>query len=260
MYTVLLSRGNFGEEVGSLPAENPPAPGQDLIWLRPERSRREPRPVLSRAEITRAAIELADREGLQGVSMRRVAGQLGAHATSLYWYVDSKDDLFELMLDAIMGEIELPGQSDGDWRAALRSVTRSSHAVLSRHHWAVLLAIQPGLGPNTQRYAEYILGVLHGLGLDVTLVADLAALLNNYLFGFAHRETAWEQARLRSGLSEQQWAARLRRYLDQVTAADPAQGRLAASRMDLHTERSFEFGRERLLDGIEVFLSRQRPG
>ena len=191
--------------------------------------------------------------------MRRVAGELGAHAASLYWYVASKDDLYELMLDAIMGEVELPQQHNGDWRAALRAVTRSRHAVLSRHRWAVLLAIQPGLGPNTQRYAEYILGVLRGLGLDETgVVANLAALLNNYLLGFAHRATAWEQARQRSGLSERQWAARLHRYLDQVSAGDADHGRLAAARMELHTERSFEFGLERVLDGIEIFITGQR--
>src|SRR5919202_5527903 len=102
---------------------------EDPIWFRRARARRGPRPTLSREEITRAAIELADAEGLDAVSMRRIAAKLDAGATSLYWYVSSKDDLFELMVDDVVGEIAVPEPS-GDWRNDLREIARAIHATL----------------------------------------------------------------------------------------------------------------------------------
>ena len=82
--------------------------GLDLIWLRPERTARDQRPALSRAEIVRTAIEIADEQGLEAMSTRGIAARLGSSPTSLYWHVPSKADLHELVFDAVMGEIELP--------------------------------------------------------------------------------------------------------------------------------------------------------
>src|SRR3712207_2300609 len=110
----------------------------DPIWFRPPRARRGPRPALSREEITRTAIELADGEGLEAVSMRRIAAKLDAGATSLYWYVSGKDDLYELMVDEVVGEIRVPEPS-GDWQHDLRELARAIHAMLQRHRWMVLL-------------------------------------------------------------------------------------------------------------------------
>jgi AcrR family transcriptional regulator len=230
-------------------ARDRPTSERDLIWLRPERGRRGPRPTLSREQITRVAIELADGEGLDAVSMRRIAAKLNAGATSLYWHVVSKDDLYELMVDEVIGEVELPTPS-GDWQADLRALAEGLHAVLERHRWLVLLGIQPGLGPKTRRYGETALGILDDLGLDVRTRVNILAALNNYVFGFIHREIAWEQLHRRSGLTEREWTAHLRRYLHQTSESDPRLAEQVEARLALATRESFEFGLDCLVQGI----------
>ena len=160
-----------------MPPTSPP--DADPIWFRPERARRD-RPSLSRERITRAAIALADSEGLEAVSIRRLAAKLGAGATSLYWYVDRKEDLHELMADAVVGEVQLPAPS-GDWQIDLRAIAHNTVAVLRRHSWLLLLGIQPGLGPQTQRYGEVALASLDGIGLDLPTQINIIAAINNYL-------------------------------------------------------------------------------
>jgi AcrR family transcriptional regulator len=232
-----------------------PSSEQDLIWLRPPRAPRGQRPTLSREEITRAAVHLADAEGLRAVSMRRIAGKLGAGATSLYWYVSSKEDLYELMADEVIGEIPLPERPSSDWRASLRAIAHNTHAVLRRHPWTVLLGIQPGLGPKTQRYGAAALAAIDGLGLDPATQLNILAMLNNYLFGFVHREVAWDQLRQRSGLTHEQWTSRLRGHVEQAAHQDPDLAEQIAARLELHGDQSFEFGLECLLDGIVVRVS-----
>src|SRR6266516_3175588 len=120
----------------------------DLIWLRPQREEQARRPPLSRERIVRAAVELADADGLEGLSMRRIASRLGAGTNSLYWYLNSKNDLFELMFDEVLGELELTERSSGDWRADLREIAHRVWLLARRHSWLGLLGIQPGLGPT----------------------------------------------------------------------------------------------------------------
>jgi AcrR family transcriptional regulator len=235
------------------PDGSPPA-GLDLIWLRPPRKPRGQRPPLSREQITRAAIELADSRGLESVSTRNIATRLQAAAASLYWHVPSVADLHELMFDAIIGEIALPAAPSADWRADLRAIAHGTRGMFLRHPWAILLGIQPGLGPNTRRYAQAALAALGGLSADPALLVDVLALLNNYLFGFAHREAAWQQASRASGLDAGQWAARLQRYLERDAAQDPAAAPVLSARLHLASDQSFEFGLECLLDGIAARL------
>src|SRR5690242_3117266 len=91
------------------------------VWTRPPRSRGG-QPTLSREQIVHAAVELLDEKGLDGLSMRRLGSRLAAGATSLYWYVATKDDLLELALDEVMGEIEIPDTDAADWRTAASAV------------------------------------------------------------------------------------------------------------------------------------------
>jgi AcrR family transcriptional regulator len=223
----------------------------DPIWFRRERAQRGPRPTLSREEITRAAIELADAEGLDAVSMRRIAAKLGAGATSLYWYVSSKDDLFELMVDEVVGEIEI-GEPSGDWRKDLREIARAVHAALRSHRWMVLLGIRPVVGPKTRRFGETSPRVFDALGLDDSVRIEILAALNNYLYGFVHRELAWEQVRRQRGLTEEEWSARLRGYVAEARVDDPDFAEPWEARVALTSEASFEFGLACLLDGIAV--------
>src|ERR1700729_4532588 len=103
-----------------------------IIWDRPERAARGPAPSLSREEITTAAVKLADTRGIEAVSMRALAVELGVGAASLYRYVARKDELIDLMADAGMGD-DLHFKIRGDWRADLRSVARGLRAMILRH-------------------------------------------------------------------------------------------------------------------------------
>src|SRR5882757_11529334 len=107
----------------------------EVIWARPERAGRGPRPAHSRADIAAAAVRIADAEGLDGVSMRHVAAELGCGTMSLYNYVPRKEDLYELMVDAFSGEYDLPEQPSGDWRANMLMVAVQARALIHRHPW-----------------------------------------------------------------------------------------------------------------------------
>lgn len=221
----------------------------ELIWFRRARGRRGPAPTLSRDQITKAAVALADAEGLDAVSMRKIAGKLDAGATSLYWHVWSKDDLYELMVDEVVGEIRLPRIS-GDWQADLRQIARATYRTLRRHPWTALLSIQPGLGPNTRRFGQIALRSFDPLDLELSVKVNMLGALNNYIFGFLHREIAWEQIRLRGGLSEEEWAARLRSYSSAAGKGDQALAQHMAERFRLASRRSFDFGLDCLLAGF----------
>src|SRR6266542_3604472 len=231
----------------------------ELIWFRRPRGRRGPVPTLSRDQITKAALELADAGGLEQVSMRKLASKLDAGATSLYWHVQSKDDLHELMVDEVIGEISLPRPSV-DWIADLRAIALASFETYREHRWIVLLGIQPGLGPKTRRFGEVALRVFDPLELELSTRVNVLAALNNYTFGFIHREFAWEQLRERSGLSDEEWNARLQTYLEEASERDAAIAQQMGERFGLARRDSFEFGLECLLDGVAASIApRQRP-
>ena len=115
----------------------------------------------------RAAIAIADREGLDALTMRRVAEVLGAGTMSLYWYVRSKDELIELMRDQVAGEQTLK-EASGDWRSDLATFARDTRKLFLRHPWlASVLGGPPPLGPNSLRQDELAMAIVDGLGLPV---------------------------------------------------------------------------------------------
>jgi AcrR family transcriptional regulator len=228
-------------------------PEFDFIWLRESPGAAEKPAPLSREQIVQAAIELADEGGIDAVSIRRIAARLGVGATTLYWHVRSKSDLYELMFDAAFSELPLP-EPTGDWRKDLREVTLSGHEIFRRSPWLILIGIQPSVGPGIRRFAEWSLRVLEPLGVDRQTRTDILAIINNYMFGFAHRQTAWLQLRERAGLSEQQWRQRLDAYLARARSDDPALAADIESRLHLTSEASFELGLDCVLDGIAARL------
>src|SRR5262249_6534159 len=120
------------------------------IWVRPEPGTRRPR--FTREEIAQAALRIADAEGIDAVSMRRVAAELGAGTMSLYYYVQSKDELLDLMQDEMLGEVLVPdGELPGEWRAALTAIAMRSFAAFARHPWAIE-APPSAPGPNVMRH------------------------------------------------------------------------------------------------------------
>jgi len=160
------------------------------IWLRPERAAAGRPARRSRAEITAAAIGIADREGIDAVSMRRVAAELGTGAASLYRYVETREDLLDLMTDAVCGECPLP-EPDGDWLAALIAMAERFRATLRRHAWLPgLVLTRPVIGPNGVTLLEYVLEVLAPHPADVATKLEAFAMINGITASFVQFELA----------------------------------------------------------------------
>jgi AcrR family transcriptional regulator len=196
----------------------------ELIWLRPERSARGPAPAYSRGSIAAAAIALADAEGLAAVSMRKIAASLGAGTMSLYNYVPAKEQLFDLMLDAVAGEWKLPDAPSGDARADLHEFAKQGLAAMRRHPWVPALVLtRPTIGPNSLRCTEYYLAVMAENGQPADTKMELFAMLNSSICMYAQ----WEANQRQAGGSEQ-WQTELVTYLAQA-AATGAYPHLAAT-------------------------------
>jgi AcrR family transcriptional regulator len=169
-----------------------PAPS---IWLRPER-RPVGRPArYTRAEITAAALRLADAEGLDAVSMRRVGAELGTGAASLYRYVETRDELLDLMTDATAAEYDLPALSGdgraGDWLAGLVAIGEQARAIARRHRWlAGLTLARPVIGPNSVAVIEHFLTLLAGHPAPLSAKLEAFAMLN----GLTATTVLYEQA------------------------------------------------------------------
>ncbi|MFC5007448.1 TetR/AcrR family transcriptional regulator [Dactylosporangium cerinum] len=141
--------------------------------------------------MTRAAVEIADHEGLDAATMRRIAQEMGTGAMSLYRYVPKRDDLIDLMLDAVVGEVELPERPTGDWRADLSLVAHQTRAVGLRHPWQVTLARRPTLGPNSLRVYDFSLRALDGFGLHVDEMTSLCGMVGDYVASAVRDEIGW---------------------------------------------------------------------
>jgi AcrR family transcriptional regulator len=150
----------------------------------------EPRLPLTRERVLAAAVALADRGGIESLSMRKLAQELGVEAMSLYHHVANKDDILDGLVDVVFGEIDLPTGEDG-WKAAMRRRAISAREALRRHPWATgLMESRPTPGAANLRHHDAVLGVLRGAGFSVELAAHAYSLLDSYIYGFALEEAS----------------------------------------------------------------------
>ncbi|MER6576225.1 TetR/AcrR family transcriptional regulator [Nonomuraea sp. NPDC001023] len=146
--------------------------------------------ALSRQRVVAEAVRLADREGVHGLSMRRLAGALGAGAMSLYYYVASKEELLDAMIDLVFEEIELPPE-ETDWQSAMRRRAASARQVLARHPWAIgLMESRTSPGPANLRHREAVTACLRRAGFPVLMATHANWLLDSYVYGFALQEAS----------------------------------------------------------------------
>jgi AcrR family transcriptional regulator len=227
----------------------------------PERPARGPRPAHSRDEIAATAIKIADANGLDAVTMRRLAAEVGCGTMTLYRYVPTKDHLLDLMVDATAGEIELPPGPSGDWRADLREVAAYHRATLLRHPWlARLQSSRPSFGPNTLRNLEYGFSTLDHLGLQIDEMMIMLNSLLAFVLGVAVAELAEQEAQRRTGLTAEQWRAWMSPYVRELMATGryPMFNRIIADASLPHSEdvaeAGFRLGLERILDGLAAGL------
>ena len=148
----------------------------------------EPRRPWTRGQLLRAATHLADRDGIESVSMRRLSQELGGATMSLYNHIANKDDLLDGMVDAIFSEIELPG-GEQSWKTAMRLRAISVRDAMTRHPWAIgLMESRRTPGPATLRHHDAVLGCLRDAGFSISLAAHAFAALDSYIYGFALQE------------------------------------------------------------------------
>lgn len=145
---------------------------------------------LSRQRVVVEAVRLADREGVDGLSMRRLADALGAGAMTLYHYVASKDELLDALIDVVFEEIELPPE-EADWQSAMRQRAVSARDVLRRHPWAIgLMGSRTSPGPANLRHHEAVTACLRRAGFSIVMATHANWLLDSYVYGFALQEAS----------------------------------------------------------------------
>jgi AcrR family transcriptional regulator len=201
-------------------------------------------------------MRIADAQGLDVLTMRRLADELGVEAMSLYHHVPNKDAILDGMVDLVFSEIELPPR-DADWKQALRRRTSSVRDVLVRHAWALrILESRATPGPTTLEHHDAMLGCLRGAGFSVPLAAHAYAVLDSYVFGFVHTELTLP---FRGEAEAQRVAANIFEHLP--AGAFPHLVELTTEHVlkpGYSYANEFPFGLELILDGLERALREER--
>lgn len=232
-------------------------PGLDLLWGWRKRGRRGPKPGLDLDAIVGAAIAIADTEGLTAVSMARVAARLGFTTMSLYRYVDSKDELLQLMWNAsAAGAPKILGD---DWRSKLESWAIAQRDLLERRTWVLQMPMAtPPAGPNSFAWVEQALAALADTALPEADKLGVVGLLSSYTLSEARMAHDARSAAATGGEAHASYPALLQLLADEQTY--PALHRAAHSPgIDEPTseaeEASFRFGLDRILDGVAVLIN-----
>jgi len=205
------------------------------------------RKLLSREKVLCAALEMADKDGLESLSMRNLAQTLKVEAMSLYNHVSNKEAILDGLVELVASEIEVPAVG-GDWRAAMRRRARSAHAVLMRHPWATMLFVsRMNIGPNMLRYVDATIGCLREAGFSYPMADHAWNALDAYIYGFTLQQ-------LNFPLDPAQYASAAAQFLplipvEQFPYLNGMSQEVIAGRHDGMHE--LELGLELLLDGLE---------
>ncbi|KOX15394.1 TetR/AcrR family transcriptional regulator [Nocardiopsis sp. NRRL B-16309] len=243
----------------------------DLLWGPRASPRRGPKPKLSREAVVGAAVALADAEGLEAVSMQRVAKELGYTTMSLYRHVDSKEDLLTLMGEAATGNAPPEPREDGDWRAGIEDWADATTRRYRAHPWMVFVQLSgPPSGPNGLRWMEAGLRELVGAGLRSGEALEMLLLITAALRETIRMEVEMGRAAAEAGTtlpeSERDYARALRAVvtperfptlsrmleegvLDQEPASPPPEGGQPGGPAE-----GLDFGLQRILDGIDAYV------
>jgi AcrR family transcriptional regulator len=209
----------------------------------------KPRAALTRERVLRAAIGIADREGIDSLSMRTLGHRLGVEAMSLYNHVRNKEDVLDGMVDLVFGEIDLPA-GRANWRTAMRKRAISAREVLLRHPWAIgLMESRSTPGPANLRHHNAVLGSLRQAGFSIELAGHAYSVLDGYIYGFTLTELALP-------FQNSKGAAKVAGSIleavrpDEIPYLAEMALRYTAKPGDSYGDE-FEFGLDLILDGIE---------
>ncbi|MGI8332793.1 TetR/AcrR family transcriptional regulator C-terminal domain-containing protein [Actinomadura scrupuli] len=221
--------------------------------------------TLNRERVVRAAIEVADAEGLAALSMRRVAAELGVATMALYRHVDGKDELVFLMADTVCADDPLPSSPPPGWEARLELMARLQWALYRRHPWLAqfMSFTRPPLLPHAVSHTEWALSAVDGLGLDPATMLHIAVTMSNYVRGTAVNFASEAEAEAETGVTGEQWME----SQEAAFAALVESGRLpvfarvtAGPELDFSLDSLFGFGLRCVLDGIAVLIGERTAG
>jgi AcrR family transcriptional regulator len=228
------------------------------VWARTP-AQPAPREALSRAQVVRAAVELLDEEGLAGLSMRKLGAKLSVAATTLYWHVQTKDDLLDYALDAVYGEIDVPDADMAGWRGAATLLAHSMRSTIIRHPWLpAVINTRISIGPNALALSSRGMAIFAAAGFTDRDTEHVLAAVISYVLGSTGAEVAWRTMVKESGKSVTEWS-------DQALGSAMS---AAEDFPDIHAmlerrsreepyerlDASFAFGLECLLDGFAARL------
>ncbi|KPC82362.1 MULTISPECIES: TetR/AcrR family transcriptional regulator [Streptomyces] len=242
-------------------------PSRVSVWLdrrTPSRTRKADQPAgLDRDRITAASVRLLDADGLAKFSMRRLAAELDVTAMSLYWYVDTKDDLLELALDTVFGEIPATPE-DTDWRARLRELATEYRRMLVRHPWvSTLIGSFLNIGPHSMLFSYAVQDVVRATGLPLENRTGAMSAVFQFVYGFGSTEGHFVQRTVEAGLSQDEYFQRamgtiradpeFKRVMEPSESLMDARGGDTVEEM---RERDFVFALDLLIAGIEAMRER----
>ncbi|MGI5257891.1 TetR/AcrR family transcriptional regulator [Streptomyces angustmyceticus] len=250
-------RSVFGDQAGSV----------EVLWGGRERPSRGPKPALSLERITRTAMALADAGGLGAVSMQRVAAELDFTKMSLYRYVPGKSELVALMIDTALGEPPAAaepaasGRDGSGWRAALRAWAGALAAVYQRHPWLLETAVGPRvMGPHELGWTDRALAALAGTGLTGGERLDAVVVVTGHVRTLAQVSAPTGPGGARATGPEEAMSAALNELLAGRADRFPAVAAALADSGGASRDQAWEFGLERILDGLESYTDRARGG
>jgi AcrR family transcriptional regulator len=243
----------------------------ELLWGMRKQPTRGPAPGLSVEQIVQTAIEIADTDGLGALSMRRVAERLGVSVMSLYTYIPGKVELLDVMLDTILGEEAILEDQTEDWRGKLEQRAREDWALYQRHQWVLQISTARSLlGPNETALFDATLHAVSEIGLTGNEMISIVSLVTGYVRGAAQSVLEATLAAQRTGMTDDEWWAVRGPLLDKYFDPDryPTVTKMHLSgAFDQPYESpnytlpralsDFEFGLQRVLDGIEAYIQQR---
>lgn len=240
-------------------SDDTPAPALASVWTRPQRRQKE---QLSRERIVAEAIALLDEEGIEALSMRSLGQRLGAGATSLYRHVANKDELIELVVDEVYGELEVPEVTiPSAWRVAMHITAHSLRQTGLRHVWLTHVLGQVGLnylGPNVVDVTGRGLAILTRAGFDAQEAAKAMSTMSAYVIGITSAEAGWLTALRRQGIDEKEWYRTVGPQMAE-SATDPVLAEVYLEELGKDPSEArlenFVYGLDLILDSVETRLT-----
>jgi AcrR family transcriptional regulator len=223
-------------------------------WWRPAKGGTRARQPLSRDAIVDAAIKVLDKEGVDALTVRRLADELGTGPATLYWHIKGKEELGELVYDRIMADLELPEPDPSRWQEQLKDVARQLYRVLRSHNDAARLSLgHIPVGPNMLAVMDWSMGLLMAAGIDKPVAAYIGDLMGRYLDASALDQSAADDE------NQEEMLAMLHGYFAGLPVERfPNLTSLAGEMFEMDDEERFELGLEILMRGVETYARPKR--